>query len=58
MQAFAVSCIKQSCVSILESMLSMYEYHFDGTINMGEENINEEIFISEWPQPLSLQQCH
>jgi len=35
-QGIAVFCVKQSCESILESMVSMDEYHFDGTRNMGE----------------------
>ena len=46
MQAIAVCCVKQSCESVLESMVSMYEHHFDSTRNMGEENINEEFFIA------------
>ena len=46
MQAIAVCYVKQSCESILESMVSMYKYHFDGTRNMEEEDLNEESFIA------------
>ena len=46
MQAIAVSCVKQSCESILESMVSTYEHHFNGMRNMDEDNINEEFFIA------------
>ena len=46
MQAIAVCCVKQSCESILESMVSMYEHHFDSTRNMGEDNVNKEFFIA------------
>ena len=46
MQAIAVSCVKQSCESILESMVSTYEHHFNAMRNMDEENVNEDFFIA------------
>ena len=46
MQAIAVCCVKQSCESVLESLVSQYENHFNSNRNMGEDNVNEEFFIS------------
>ena len=42
MQAIAVCCVKQSCESILEFMVSTDENHFDSNRNMGEESVKEE----------------
>ncbi len=46
MQVIAVCSVKQSCESILESMVSMFEHHFNSTRNMGEDDVNEEFFIA------------
>ena len=32
MQAISVSCVKVSCESVLESLVSIFENHFDDTI--------------------------
>lgn len=57
MQAIAVCCAKQTYESIPKSVFSMYEYHFDGTRSMGEENINEEFFIAVHCSP-NLSHCN
>ena len=46
MQALAVSSVKVSCESVLESFVSKYECHFDERRNMSEEGANEEFEIS------------
>ena len=46
MQSIAVSSVKQSCESILESLVSQYENHFDSRRSLNEENANEEFVIS------------
>ena len=46
MQAIAVSCVKQSCKSVLESLVSQYENHFSSNRNIEEDHVNEEFFIS------------
>ena len=46
MQAITVYCVKQSVESVLESLVSKYENHFNQNRNMDEENINEEFGIS------------
>ena len=46
MQAIAVSSVKVSCESVLESFVSKYESHFDVRRNMSEEGANEEFEIS------------
>ena len=46
MQAIAVCCVKQSCESVLESLVLQYEHHFNSNRNMNEDHINEEFFIS------------
>ena len=46
MQAIAVSAVKQSCESILESMVSKYEHHFNSQRNMAEDNINKAFFLA------------
>jgi hypothetical protein len=45
-EAIAVCCVKQSCESILESLVSIYENHFDSNRNMEEDSVNEEFFIA------------
>ena len=46
MQAIAVSSIKHSCESILESFVSMYENHFDIRRSTEEKSNNEEFEIA------------
>ena len=46
MQALAVSSVKVSCESVLESFVSKYESHFDVRRNMSEEGANEEFEIA------------
>ena len=46
MQAMATAAVKQSCESILESMVSRYENHFSSNRNMAEESINHEFFVA------------
>ena len=46
MQALAVSSVKVSCESVLESFVSKYENHFDQRRNMSEDGANEEFEIS------------
>ena len=41
-----VSCVKQSCESVLESFVSRYENHFDLRRTMNEESVNEEFEIA------------
>ena len=45
MQAMAVLSVKQSCESVLESMVSKYENHFSYNRNMAEDRINYEFFV-------------
>ena len=45
-QAMAVSCVKHSCESVLESLVSKFENHFDERRNMGEESAAEEFEIA------------
>ena len=42
----AVCCVKQSCKSVLESLVLQYKNHFNSNRNMGENNVNEKFFIS------------
>ena len=46
MQALAVSSVKVSCESVLESFVSKYESHCDVKRDMSEEGANEEFEIS------------
>ena len=46
LQAMAVSSVKSSCESILESFVSMYENHFDQRRNVNENSATEEFEIS------------
>ena len=46
MQAIAVSAVKHSCESILESFVSMYENHFDIRRPTAEKSTNEEFEIA------------
>ena len=46
MEAIAVSAIKHSCESILESFVSKYENHFDVRRNLAEDSSNEEFEIA------------
>ena len=55
MQAIAVSALKQSCVSILESVVSKYEHHFNGQRNMAEDNINNAFLVQSFKE--TLQYC-
>ena len=45
-QAIAVSSVKHSCESILESFVSRYENHFDVRRSVDEETANEEFAIA------------
>ena len=45
MQAIAVSAVKHSCESILESFVSKYENHFNMRRNTSEDSTNEEFEI-------------
>eukprot|EP00112_Aurelia_sp_Birch-Aquarium-sp1_P018891 Seg4584.3 transcript_id=Seg4584.3/GoldUCD/mRNA.D3Y31 product="hypothetical protein" protein_id=Seg4584.3/GoldUCD/D3Y31 len=42
----ATAAVKQSCESILESMVSRYENHFSSDRNMAQDNINDEFFVA------------
>ena len=46
MQAIAVSAVKLSCESTLESMVLKYEHHFNSQRNMAENNINNAFFVA------------
>ena len=46
MQAMAVSSVKQSCESVLESMVSKYKNHFCFNRNMSEDKVNNEFFVA------------
>ena len=46
MNAIAVSAVKHSCESILESFVSRYENHFDVRRNTKETSTNEEFTIA------------
>ena len=46
LQAMAVSSVKSSCESILESFVSQYENHFDQRRNVDETTATEEFEIS------------
>ena len=46
MQAIAVSSVKQSCESVLESMVSKYENYFSFNRNMSEDKVNDEFFVA------------
>ena len=46
LQAIAVSSVKHSCESILESLVSKFENHFDSRRNMGEDSAVEEFTIA------------
>ncbi len=41
LQAMAVSCIKHSCESVLESTVTVFENHFDKRRNLHEGNATE-----------------
>ena len=45
-QAMAVACVKHSCESVLESLVSKFENHFDERRNMGEDSAAEEFEIA------------
>ena len=46
MQAIAVSSVKHSCESVLESFVSRYENHFDARRSVEEDTANQEFEIS------------
>ena len=46
LQAMAVSCIKHSCESVLESTVSVFENHFDERRNLDEGNATDEFKIA------------
>ena len=46
MQAISVCCVKISCESVLESLVSVFENHFDPKRNMKEESTTEEFMIA------------
>ena len=46
LQALAVSSVKVSCESVLESFVSKYENHFDSRRNLSEEGAKEEFEIA------------
>ena len=46
MQAIAVSSVKHSCESVLESFVSRYENHFDARRSVDEDTANEEFEIA------------
>ena len=46
MQAIAVYCVKQSVESVLESLVSRYENHFNQNRNLDEDHMNEEFAIA------------
>ena len=46
MEAIAVSAVKHSCESILESFVSRYENHFDIRRSTEEDSTNEEFEIA------------
>ena len=45
MQAVLVSCMKVSCESLLESLVSTFENHFDARRTMNEDSTSEEFMI-------------
>ena len=45
-QAISVSCVKVSCESVLESLLSIFENHFDARRHMNEDSTSEEFTIA------------
>ena len=45
-QDMATAAVKQSCESILESMVSRYENHFSSDRNTTEDNINDDFFVT------------
>ena len=46
MDALAISAVKHSCESVLESFVSRYEIHFDMRRRTDEESTNEEFEIA------------
>eukprot|EP00794_Sanderia_malayensis_P014467 gene14467-15971_t len=46
MQAISVCCVKVSCESVLESLVSIFENHFDARRNMNEESTTQEFLIA------------
>ena len=46
MQASSVCCVKISCKSELESLVLVFENHFDPKRNMKEESTTEEFMIT------------
>ena len=46
MQAISVCCVKVSCESVLESLVSIFENHFDARRNMKEESTAQEFMIA------------
>ena len=46
MQDISVYCVKQSVESVLESLVSRYENHFNQNRNLDEDHMNEEFAIA------------
>ena len=46
MQAIAVSAVKQSCESVLESFVLKYENHFNSNRNLAEDKVNDAFFVT------------
>ena len=46
MQAISVCCVKVSCESVLESLVSIFENHYDVRRNMNEKSTSEEFMIA------------
>ena len=46
MQAIAVSAVKQSCESVLESFVSKYGDHFNSNRNIAKDNVNDAFLVA------------
>ena len=46
MQAISVSCVKISCESGLESLVSIFESHFDARRDMNKDSASEEFMVA------------
>ena len=46
MQAISACCVKVSCESVLESLVSIFENHFDARRNMNEGSTTQEFMIA------------
>ena len=50
MQAISVCCVKVPCESVLESLVSIFDNHFNAIRNMNKESTTQDFMIAMFPK--------